>query len=274
MCGIAGFCLAPTERNNIDRRLLTAALLDQIESRGRDATGLATWQRGGKKISVRKRNVSATEYIRSGRVAEQVNRGTCTAIMHTRYATQGKPERNSNNHPIMRPPVVGVHNGHVSNDADLFKRLNVKRSAQVDSEAIFALLAHAPEPVDELLPRVQGGAAVAWLDKREARDEWGPTLHLARIRRSPLAVGQTNAGSVIFASTMPHLLKACDTARIDLDWTLDVGEAERMDVRRGVITTYQDIPGVDKAPALRPMRYLDGTTDDEHAGALSSWTLG
>lgn len=273
MCGIAGWNIAPGERNKIDRRRLTAALIDEIQSRGRDATGVATWRKGGDKISVRKRNVSGTAFIRSGRISEIIDRSTVTAMIHTRYATQGKPKVNGNNHPIISPPVVGVHNGHVSNDDAIFRGLpEGTRRAEVDSEAIFALLANAPEPVDELLPQVKGGAAVAWLDKREARDEFGPALNLARIRRSPLAVGQTAAGSVIFASTMDHLTRACGTAGVDLEWTLDLGEAERMVVKRGVILTYQEIPDIDLAPAA-PMRYLDGSTDDDHR-PVHSWTLG
>lgn len=279
MCGIAGFCLAPSERNKIDRRVLSAALLDQIQSRGRDATGLAAWNRGGKTITVRKRDVDASEYIRSGRVAQQVSRATCTVIAHTRYATQGHQRVNSNNHPIIRKPVVGVHNGHVSNDDALFTRLGTERLAQVDSESIFALLAESPEPVDELLPMIEGGAAIAWLDKRESRDEWGPALNLARIRRSPLAVGQTRAGSTIFASTLPLLKKACERANVSLDWHMELGEAERMVIRKGAILSYTDIPGVDTDPVVRPMRYLDGTTDDEHSGYITpdrrrSWVLG
>lgn len=259
MCGIAGYCLNMKDKAITDRARLTAALLSAIEERGQHATGMSWWDTCNTdgRIRVRKQAVSATEYIRSGRVSEEITPGVRTALLHTRYATQGSAKVNGNNHPIMAPPVVGVHNGHISNDDALFKRLGVPRSAEVDSEAAFALLAHDPAPVTELLPRIEGRAAIAWMDKREITDtQGGPTLHLSRIEGSPLAVGMTSGGSFLFASTMHLLHKACADAGIDgLDWELEFGEYEYMRVRRGKVleyTTYGHLVNRHKPAAKKP----------------------
>lgn len=242
MCGIAGYSLTRKDAQRIDRVRLTSAMLSAIESRGRDASGMAWWNTAQPgKIRVRKTNVSASRYIKSGRVKAEMGEGVNTAILHTRWATQGSPSVNGNNHPIMRPPVVLVHNGHVSNDDDLFTRLGVERQAEVDSEAIAALLATDPAPLHELLPSVRGRAAVAWMDKRHLVDsKRGPVLHVARITDSPLAVGQTRGGSFFFASTMSLLHKALDEAGVgSLDWEINMGEGERMEVRNGIVSTYE-----------------------------------
>lgn len=252
MCGIAGFCLDMKDRSIRDRARLTGALLKAIESRGRDATGMAWWDTRDADglIRVRKAPQTATRYVASGRVAQAMRPSVRTAILHTRMATQGAPEVNGNNHPIIYRPVVGVHNGHITNDDALFTRMGADRYAEVDSEAIFAMLATDPAPVTELLPQVRGRAAVAWLDKRDITDKHvGPTLHLARLDGSPLTVAQTDGGSFLFASTTALLHAACAKAGIDsLAWELELEEGDYMRVRRGVVVAYEGFTLPDPQP--------------------------
>lgn len=153
-----------------------------------------------------------------------------TVILHTRWATQGSPENNDNNHPIVTGGVVGVHNGHLNNDDELFKWIGGERIGQVDSEAAFALLDRGGMQPEDALDYLHGRAALAWLDKRSPRD-----LHLARVSGSPLAIGQTRHGSLVFASTMSLLAAACRQAEVRLTWTQYVEEYTYLKVRRGVI---------------------------------------
>jgi glucosamine 6-phosphate synthetase-like amidotransferase/phosphosugar isomerase protein len=97
--------------------------------------------------------------------------------------------------------VIGVHNGVIVNDDDLFDDHGWDRIAEVDSEAIFQLLADPSLGITRL-GHLIGRAAIAWFDVADAT-----TLHLARLEGSPLVVGHTLRGSVVFASTEP-LLKA------------------------------------------------------------------
>jgi glucosamine 6-phosphate synthetase-like amidotransferase/phosphosugar isomerase protein len=66
------------------------------------------------------------------------------AMGHCRLKTKGTEENNKNNHPIVTGDVVGVHNGVITNDDQLFDKYRTEfdRKADVDSEIIFALINH------------------------------------------------------------------------------------------------------------------------------------
>ena len=132
--------------------------------------------------------------------------------------------------------IVGVHNGHLANDKAIFDALQCERHGEVDSEAAFALLANTTHKPEDVLESLKGRAALAWFDARDKRD-----LHLARVTDSPLAIGSTEKGSLIFASTVPLLAKACDEAQVELEWIESVKPYTYMRVRNGVIQDIQAI---------------------------------
>jgi len=229
MCGIAGFCLHKDE--SINARKVSMALLNQIVSRGEDATG-AAWVQSNKQtkkatIAVSKAPIPAYSF---DPYLKQMPSSTKRVILHTRWATQGSPENNLNNHPIVSGRIVGVHNGVLSNDKAVFDYFREARKAQVDSEAAFALLNRTVYAPSEVLRSLKGRAALAWLDAKDKRD-----LHLARVDGSPLAVGATKTGSLFFASTMPLLVAACADARVDLSWAEDIEPMTYLRVRNGEI---------------------------------------
>jgi glutamine phosphoribosylpyrophosphate amidotransferase len=65
-----------------------------------------------------------------------------SAIGHCRTPTKGDPSNNLNNHPIVTDRIVGIHNGVVMNDNELFQQFRLDRRAEVDTEIIFALINH------------------------------------------------------------------------------------------------------------------------------------
>ena len=112
--------------------------------------------------------------------------------MHVRDYTKGHPTIEANNHPIRHGSVVGIHNGIIVNDEEIFARYGFERAhpeMTVDSEAIFALAEHA-EGSPEALEELHGAMATAWLDERVAS-----TLFLARAVGRPLWVGTAGAES-------------------------------------------------------------------------------
>jgi glucosamine 6-phosphate synthetase-like amidotransferase/phosphosugar isomerase protein len=229
MCGIAGFCIHKDDK--VNARKLSMALLNQIVSRGEDATG-AAWVQSNKTtkkatIAVSKAPVPAYGFEP---YMKQMPVTTKRAILHTRWATQGSPENNLNNHPIVSGRVVGVHNGVLTNDNAVFDYFREARKAQVDSEAAFALLNRTVYAPHEVLRSLKGRAALAWLDARDKRD-----LHLARVDGSPLAIACTHEGSLIFASTLPLLVAACADAKVDLAWVEDIEPMTYLRVRNGEI---------------------------------------
>src|SRR5215471_8867972 len=143
MCGIAGYSLSP--ESTIDRTLAAQALLAGISERGADAVGYAhRGEDGSVAVSKLRGGASALlDEISLPASATQV-------LLHTRDHTKGHPDIDANNHPIRHRSVVGVHNGVIANDDELFDRYRIERHEPhmtVDSEAIFALMAlHRHEP--------------------------------------------------------------------------------------------------------------------------------
>jgi len=236
MCGIAGFSIGKGDHRRVNCRQLARELLLSIQARGEDATG-AAWSEtsdGVKDVMFAKLDIPADEFVKS--LHELMPKHTRTAILHTRFATQGDPEDNDNNHPIVVGKTVGVHNGVIINDDALFADEEWERIAEVDSEAIFQLIEHATDPLKQL-HRLQGRAAIAWFGT-----EHPDTLHLARLDGSPLYIGTTLHGSLVFASTRPLLEEAAKAAGVRLGWVREVPEFTYMRVEYGKIVKQERIP--------------------------------
>ena len=103
-----------------------------------------------------------------------------------REFTKGVPGLNDNNHPIRYGRVVGVHNGHLDNDDELFARFGRPRSTPditVDSEAIM-MLTDLLGDLGEALELVQGAATAAVLrDGEPVPDLARPARHAPAVRR-------------------------------------------------------------------------------------------
>lgn len=230
MCGIAGYCLSKRDAMRAEVAELAGQMLLDIEHRGTHATGAAWIGKNGKR-SICKAAVAATPFIRS---AKNLCDNAPAAILHTRFATQGSTAIEGNNHPIPRGKIVVTHNGQVRNDDELFRRLRVPRCAQVDSEAIAALLAFGEGEPWELLTQLEGTAAVAWLEQGKRS-----TLHLARVNSSPLWLAQTKSGSFVYGSTKQTVENAAIMLDSDIDWLYEAQEGEYFRVEDGKVVEYQ-----------------------------------
>jgi len=190
MCGIAGYSLSPDSR--VERTLAAQALLAGIAERGADAVGYACRGRDGQ-VSVTKLRGGASALLDE----LDLPPATTQALLHVRDFTKGHPEVEANNHPIRHGDVVGVHNGVISNDDELFSHYGIQRwspEMSVDSEVIFALVQHRRnEP--RALRELHGTMAAAWLDERSPE-----SLFLARGVSRPLWIGRTQS-ETFFAST-------------------------------------------------------------------------
>jgi glucosamine 6-phosphate synthetase-like amidotransferase/phosphosugar isomerase protein len=193
MCGIAGYSLHPASK--IDRTLATQALLAGIAERGADAVGYAYRLDGT--FSVHKQRSGASALL--DRIS--VPADATQALIHVRDYTKGHPRITANNHPVRHGSVVGVHNGIIVNDEEVFARHGFERQEPrmtVDSEAIFALAdaeGSRAAPLEELC----GSMASAWLD--EKRPE---AVFIARGVGRPLWLGE-GRHEAFFASTKDAL---------------------------------------------------------------------
>jgi glucosamine 6-phosphate synthetase-like amidotransferase/phosphosugar isomerase protein len=205
MCGIAGYSLSHS--SSVDRTLAAQALLAGIAERGADAAGYA-FRGVGSRVTVVKQRTAASELLDSVRVPG----GAHEVLVHVRDYTKGHPTIEANNHPIRHGAVVGIHNGIIENDEQLFVRHGWTRghpTMTVDSEAIFAL-AQERRSDAAALEELYGAMAAAWMDERREN-----TVYLARGVGRPLWLGFTSR-EVFFASTRDALGVVERTLRMTL----------------------------------------------------------
>src|SRR3954465_1295235 len=190
MCGIAGYSLSA--RSSVDRTLAAQSLLAGIAERGADAVGYAHRAPGGFP-AVTKQRTPASKLLERVSVPVAANQ----LLVHVRDYTKGHPSIAANNHPVRHGPVVGIHNGIITNDDELLAPHSCARAEPrmtVDSEAIFAVAAHSRNDA-RALERLRGAMATGWLDAREPG-----VVFVARGSGRPLWGGGGRDG-VFFAST-------------------------------------------------------------------------
>ena len=191
MCGIAGYSLR--SRSCVERTLAAQALLAAIAERGADAVGYAYRAPDDAYATVVKQRTPASQLLERVAVPQEANQ----LLVHVRDYTKGHPSISANNHPVRHGPVIGIHNGIITNDDELLAPHSCARAEPrmtVDSEAIFALTAHSRNDA-HALELLRGAMATGWLDERE-RD----VVFVARGSGRPLWVGEARDG-VFFAST-------------------------------------------------------------------------
>lgn len=144
MCGQVGVIYGARERQAEERSYLKWAfmyLLLLSERRGPYATGIS-WLKGDGSHSIFKRPLSATKFVKASEFTEtiaEVDDNTTWFAGHTRWPTRGDVNVLANAHPIRAGAVLGTHNGTITNADDLFKRFDLPRFAEVDSEVIFRM---------------------------------------------------------------------------------------------------------------------------------------
>jgi glucosamine 6-phosphate synthetase-like amidotransferase/phosphosugar isomerase protein len=191
MCGIAGYSLHPG--STLERTLAAQSLLAAIAERGADAVGYAYRAPTDTYATVVKQRTPASELLDRVSVPDECNQ----LLVHVRDYTKGHPSIAANNHPVRHGPVVGIHNGIITNDDQLLAPHACARAEPrmtVDSEAIFAVAAHSRNDA-RALEGLRGAMAAGWLDEREPG-----TVFVARGSGRPLWVGDGRPG-VFFAST-------------------------------------------------------------------------
>jgi asparagine synthetase B (glutamine-hydrolysing) len=192
MCGIAGY----TTKQKTDYRhaVATAVLAIHMEKRGGHAWGVMTdtdVQHGLGSIAT-----GLAVYARQA----------SSFALHTRYGTTGGNTL-ENAHPFTRHgsngKVVGVHNGIISNHADLNKKY--ERTCSVDSQHIFQHIADGTS-LDDLA----GYGAIVY----SLNGDW----YVGRFNDGDLHIARTDAG-IFFASTREAIIEATSFANIRIvEW--------------------------------------------------------
>jgi len=227
MCGIVGIALQ--KGCEVTKPQLLAHMLRELlfeaKARGRDATGVAF--ASGHRIGVVKNNVDASEFIASREFgtacrryikteSDDSNMNTTVILGHTRAKTKGTPSVRFNNHPIVTSNTVGIHNGVISNDEELFKEYkktypSFERRGEVDSEIIFQLIDYlsyvtkksASEAIRWASGLLKGSYACAIIDKANPYQLW-----LFRDYNPISLCCFEDVGLIMFASSIDHIRAA------------------------------------------------------------------
>ena len=223
---------APEPRH---RSILTRLAIAN-QTRGKDATGLSFAKEDS--VVYFKHNVPASDFVNLDGAMKVLKEGFDTkiggklysVIGHTRQKTQGTEKVPGNNHPIKCGSLIGVHNGCISNDNAIFTWLahvdknKANRIAQVDSEAIFALINHyascfkdefysaalndqalyrAPiaRAIKKAIPRLRGSMACALQDSENPKSVW-----LFRTSNPTTIHHYKKENTIVFALTAPLAL--------------------------------------------------------------------
>jgi len=201
-------------------RLILDVLFKESQSRGRRASGITFTT--PHEIAIVKKDLSAdllisTDEYRDACKKYMEGKRLVSIIGHCRYPTKGEPEDNNNNHPIVARRVIGVHNGMIGNDDDLFDEYKSfagkgwHRAGLVDSEIIFRLLDYyfytdMQEPVDAIkttCKNLTGSYACAFVTTRDKYYIWLFRNHM------PISLMfYPKLGVVIFASAKDFINKS------------------------------------------------------------------
>ena len=229
---MAAFSLAPGSK--VNARALSHALLTQIEHRGSHASGFA-YVDGNGDPGIYKQPKPGSQLSLA-----EMPRKVKSAILHTRYATQGLPSDNRNNHPVVSTDnrIALVHNGVISNDQSLREPLGITdQHGEVDSIVIPSLIAQ--EGIKGVT-KLAGYAAIAWIDGTEGNG----VIRIAKLKQSPVAYTHLADNSFVMASTGPLLRAALDSLDIEYGGVFELAESRMLSVYDGWIYDHTITPAM------------------------------
>ena len=156
MCGIFGIIAhndAGYEPSFIKQSLTILARLS--ESRGKDSSGLVFRDGSEQKLQVYKGAVYLNNLLRRKEVKHQIDqllspssdkqragKQNPFAVMgHSRLVTNGSQLNDLNNQPVVKEGIVGIHNGIIVNENELWSRYpEMQRAYEIDTEVMLALV--------------------------------------------------------------------------------------------------------------------------------------
>jgi len=253
MCGLFGFVSKSGQRPSL-KTLQNIARI--TEARGPHAFGFA-WIDGSGRLR---------SFKQSGRITHSLELLAMAAdarflIGHTRFATQGSPENNTNNHPH---PVDGgwlVHNGMIRTYHQLVEQWGLHPVSECDSEVLGLLIEQLP---GTLLERTRDAAVLAGDSNLALATLWRSPDRLIALRAgNPLALGEDRVGWY-FASSIDGLPNGKHVPDwTALSWSRRAGKttlsrstlphrAERVQVSPPTVTRPSRVPGATITSIVRP----------------------
>ena len=190
MCGIAGFSLSP--ESGVDRTLAGRHCSPRSPSAA--PTPSAT---PGAATRVASRTSSSSARGRSALLEQlDVPAEATQLLVHVRDYTKGHPTIEANNHPVRHGEVVGVHNGVIVNDEEIFDRYGIERARPGDDRRLGGDLRAREHAAGH--PRGASRSCTARWRPRGSTSAAGSLLR--RPRRAPSALDRPAGTALFFAS--------------------------------------------------------------------------
>jgi glutamine---fructose-6-phosphate transaminase (isomerizing) len=248
MCGIFGLVVSPTSTVNRDSvRSLIGDLFKLSESRGSEAAGIAV--AGVSNLQVFRKSQPARRMLKSRDydvflteclTLESLENGLAV-IAHSRLVTNGSQGIDENNQPVISDHCVGVHNGIVVNDGELWESHHeLRRRSQVDTEIIYRLIdkhySDGPQKlglaVKKTYAEMKGEASIAFLHNAEQVLCIGTNVGSLYFFKAPVQ------GVFVFASEGYFLREILKNPLFSNSSELNV---EQLSANRGLIISVKDL---------------------------------
>ena len=148
MCGIFGL-IASNEssykQNFLSNSFTKLACLS--ETRGKDSSGICTFNPISNNIDILKGPIPMQKLIKTSVFKKKLSDSfkqkdniQC-AFGHSRLVTNGSQLSDINNQPVFSSGLVGVHNGIIANDEELWAKYpDISRKSEIDTEILLALI--------------------------------------------------------------------------------------------------------------------------------------
>lgn len=197
MCGLCGSFtqkgMVLSKRDRTQRARTLEGLLIANQVRGTDSTGVAAI-RYDTKFDVLKAAEDPLKFVARADLQSLLRTDAPLMIGHTRMTSMGNDVTDENAHPFVEGNVIGAHNGIINN------YMQLDRTVNVDSQAVFRLLDEHPDAYDFVFPKVSGSAALTWWDARD------PEALFLTAHWNPLSVAIVpRIKTVFWSSVSDHL---------------------------------------------------------------------
>lgn len=211
MCRLSGYYIpCKNQTRNLEAKINLVNLVVSQEMGGYDATGLSFVTKPDK-FFVLKEPIPAGKFMAGAAVAETLEKNSPRCmIAHCRAQTLGDKTNNQNNHPhYTKSGIITIHNGMITNHAELFTKYKLHRDAEVDSEIVGKLIefyrpvcADTTEAIQQSVKEIRGSLALAILNAHEP-----DTLYLVR-RENNLSMALDRDTGIIYFATEAEALAA------------------------------------------------------------------
>jgi len=148
MCGIFG--VIASKQSNYSKEFLSKSLKQLAflsESRGKDSSGLCAFNQFNKSIDIVKGPIPIKQLFKEKTITDLASSAFSNgdsakyAFGHARLVTNGTQLNDTNNQPVVKDGIVGVHNGIVVNVDDIWaQHPDISRENEIDTEVLLALI--------------------------------------------------------------------------------------------------------------------------------------